>query len=74
MKQKFVAIKSDFDKKLEAKDITIQTMKEKLVDYQNERDSMKSELDALQLKDNVIKEQIISIFEEKNKVSPLRAK
>ncbi|XP_028396185.1 early endosome antigen 1-like [Dendronephthya gigantea] len=63
LKQKFQRVKDELEEKMEAKNVLVQTMQEKIAIYQRERETLKCELNSRQKKDNAIKEQIISIFE-----------
>ena len=62
LEQKFREIKDELDEKLEGKNALVESLQEKIVLYQRERDTLKNELNSRQQKDNAIKEQIISIF------------
>ena len=64
-KQKYMMMKGDLEKKLQGRETLIEAMKEKLVVYQKEADTMKSELNSQHVKDNAIKKQIMSMFEDK---------
>lgn len=62
LQQKVREIKDELDEKLEGKNALVESLQEKIVLYQRERDTLKNQLNSRQQKDNAIKEQIISIF------------
>ena len=61
-KEKFDMMKTGYDKRLEEKDETIQNMRSRLSDIEQEKQRLKQELHSSMEKDTVIKEKIISIF------------